>query len=432
MRFLTLFLLLALAVGQDVFAQPVALQASGLIDVERGELVTPGIVVVDGEEIIQIGGPIPAHTRVINLGARVLMPGMMDAHTHMLLSTQQARDFGRFFITNVLESTAYRAIQGTANARSMLESGFTSIRDLGNNGYYGDLDLARAIREGWVAGPDMQGVGRIIAPFGGQFHVPKTNPDLVEPEYIVADTHDELRKGIRANLHYGTDLIKIVVDDWGYVYSEEDVRFVVDEVTAAGTKVAAHVATYRGAANAIAAGVHSLEHAWELTDQNLADMVEKGIVLVGTDFPRSYSGYFTGYDDELAEQAYLSRIERLRRAYEAGVTIAFGADVTDYNPGETRGSMTLEFLDSFRDAGVTPADLLRILTVNPAGLMGWQDTKGTLTVGKHADIIALPGNPLEDPEVLKQADFVMKRGLVYVRDGQFVWDIPLELEIREN
>lgn len=415
-------------------AQSIYIRAGGVVDVTNGTLLENQVIHVENERIVAMGANvrIPSDAgAVIDLTDKVVMPGMIEAHTHLALSTQQGRDFGRFFITNVIETTGYRAIQGVTNARSLLEHGFTAIRDLGNNGNYADLDLKQAVNEGWIPGPDMQVVGRIIAPFGGQFTLQPEHPELVEPEYLIADSQDEMRKAIRQNLHYGTDLIKIVVDDFAYIYTVEDIKFAVDEVTRAGTKLAAHVATSQGAKNAIAAGVASLEHAWELDNQDMQQMVEKGIFLVGTDFPSDYSGYFTGYDEALAKELYDKRIDRLRRAYENGVSIAFGADVTDYVEGHTRGSKTISFIESYQDAGVSPADLLRILTINGATLMGWESDKGTLEVGKHADLIALSENPLDNPETLKEVHFVMKRGEVYKQAGQFVWEIPTKINAVE-
>ena len=126
----------------------------------------------------------------------------------------------------------------------------------------------------------------------------------------------------------------------------------------------------------------------------------------------------------LAKELYEKRINRLSRAYQHGVPIAFGADVTDYIEGYTRGSRTIKFIESFMDAGISHADLLRIMTINGATLMGWEADKGTVDVGKHADLIALNGNPLEDPDVLREVSFVMKRGAIYKQDGQFVWQVP--------
>jgi len=358
------------------------------------------------------------------------MPGMIEAHTHLGLSTQESRDFGRFFITNIIESTPYRAIQGVTNARSLLEHGFTSIRDLGNSGYYADIDLKRAVTEGWIPGPDMQVVGRIIAPFGGQFTLPQENADLVATDYEVADTKEEMIKAIRQNLHFGADLIKIVVDDYDYIYSTEMISFATEAVHRAGKKLAAHVSTNLGAKNAIEAGVNSLEHGWKLDADDLKAMKEKNIFLVGTDFPESYSGYFTGYDTTLAKTMYAERIDRLKRTYEAGVSIAFGADVTDHKQGETKGSQTISFISSFKDAGIGPADLMKILTMNGARLMGWEDLKGSIEVGKHADLISMSGNPLDNPEHLKDIDFVMKRGSVYKQGGSFVWEIPTFIDAK--
>lgn len=160
-------------------------------------------------------------------------------------------------------------------------------------------------------------------------------------------------------------------------------------------------------------------------------MVEKGTFLVGTDFPSYYAGYFAGYDETLAQKLYDQRIDRLRRSYEAGVQIAFGADVTDQKDGFTRGSLTISFISSFKDAGVSPADLLRIMTINGARLMDWDDDKGTVTIGKHADLIALSANPLDDPDALLDVHFVMKRGDVYKQDGRFVWEVPDVIEATE-
>ena len=432
MKFATT-LLLCFSFFHAVFGQEIYIRAGGLVDVINGEVLVNHIIQIEGERIQAIGPDvnIPDGATVLDLSNQFVMPGMVEAHTHLALSTQQGRDFGRFFITNVIETTAYRAVQGVTNARSLLEHGFTSIRDLGNSGNYGDLAIRQAINEGWIPGPDMQTVGRIIAPFGGQFQLQPEHPELVAPEYLVADSHDAMRKAIRQNLHYGADLIKIVVDDFAYTYSEEDIAFAVNETHLAGTRLAAHVTTLEGARKAIAAGVNSLEHAWELEDADMEDMREKGIFLVGTDFPESYSGYFTGYDETLARELYLKRIDRLRRAYENGVPIAFGADVTDHKQGETRGSQTINFISSFLDAGVSPQDLVKILTINGARLMGWDTDKGTIEVGKHADLIALPGNPLENPDHLKKVTFVMKRGQVYKRDGAFVWEIPNTIQAVE-
>ncbi len=168
------------------------------------------------------------------------MPGLFDAHTHMCLNVNPQRDAANFYVTTLLDPTGYRAIQGVANARAMLNAGFTIIRDIRNGGNYADSDLRRAIEEGIVPGPTMQNADRIIAPFGAQFQLQHEKPNLGNPEYVYADTQDELRKAIRENIRFGATLIKVVVDDQPYIYSEEDLRFIVEEATEAGLRVAAH------------------------------------------------------------------------------------------------------------------------------------------------------------------------------------------------
>ena len=165
----------------------------------------------------------------------------------------------------------WRAIQGAQHAREMLESGFTTVRDVGNAGDYLDADLEKAIRFGIVPGPTMVFAGRIIAPFGGQFWNTPTDGRLLDnPEYRFADSRDEMRKAVRENVYWGARVIKIVVDGQKYTYSADDIRFMVEEAARAGVKVAAHVQTEKGARAAIEAGVASIEHGWVLTDEDLA------------------------------------------------------------------------------------------------------------------------------------------------------------------
>jgi imidazolonepropionase-like amidohydrolase len=163
---------------------------------------------------------------------------------------QHKRDAGDYFVTTLRDSTGFRAIQGVANARSMLEYGFTTVRDIGNAANYADTDLRRAIEQEIVPGPTIINAGRIIAPYGGQFQLQPDKPNLGNPEYFYADTRDELKKAIRENIHYGARVIKIVVDDQPYIYSVDDIRFVIEEARLAGLKVAAHCWTEKGARNA--------------------------------------------------------------------------------------------------------------------------------------------------------------------------------------
>jgi len=418
MKRLMLLPLLTLFLVSALHAQPTAIRAGRLVDVERGVSLPNQIILIEDGEITALGDDvdIPDDARVIDLSASVVLPGLFDAHTHMAMTTVPARDFGRYYFTTLLEPTPYRAIQGVTNARSMLESGFTTIRDVGNAGNYADTDLRRAIEEGWIPGPTILNSGRIIAPYGGQFRLQPEKKDLAEPEYFFADTIDEIRKAVRENIHFGATVIKLVVDNQPYIYSEEDIRAAVDEAGRVGLKVAAHAYTDESVTNAVRAGVASIEHGTFLSNETLALMKERGVYLVGTDFPESYS-----------PGRYAERIDRLRRAYEVGAPIAFGTDVTYYREGWTRGSLTLEFLDSFIEAGIPPVDILRMMTINAARLLGVEQDRGSLAVGKAADLIAVDGDPLTDSGALRNVHFVMKAGSVYKEANRFVWETPVKI-----
>lgn len=314
------------------------------------------------------------------------------------------------FISTLTDTTAYRAILGVANAQSMLEAGFTTIRDVGNAGNYADSDLRRAIENGIVAGPTLIGSGRIIAPTGGQYRnlLQPEKRDLAIPEYLFADTRDELKKAVRENILYGAKVIKIVVDDQPYIYSVEDIKFVVEEAAKAGLKVAAHCATEQGARNASLAGVASIEHGFVMSNETLELARRNNVTLVGTDFTELV---FKAYGSP--PQAHTAIVDRLRRAYRIGVPIAFGSDVVVDVQGYTRGSISLSLIESFVEAGIPPKAILQMMTTNGARLLGVEKERGAIRPGYAADIIAAPRNPLDDIYALRQVKFVMKDGKVF-------------------
>ncbi|MDP6162829.1 MAG: amidohydrolase family protein [Acidimicrobiales bacterium] len=409
--------------AHTAFAQDFVLQAGNVIDVEAGRVIKNQSIVISNGRIVEIGNnvTVPEGAEQIDLRHATVMPGLMDAHTHMALSTVDSRDFGRYYFTSLLEPTAFRAIQGVANSRAMLESGFTTIRDVGNNAYYADVALRRAITDGWIPGPHMLTAGRIIAPFGGQFTLQPEKQDLAEPEYFFADTKDEILKAVRQNIHFGATVIKLVVNGQKYIYSEEDVRLAVEEAKKVGIKVAAHATTDASARNAILGGAASIEHGWLLSDEILTLMKEKNVYLVGTDFP--LGSYYA-----ITEENYQVIIDRLKRAYKIGTPIAFGTDVVYYKEGKTRGTATLDFLQSFEDAGIPPLETLRMMTLNTAKLLGVDGDRGAIKVGLRADLIAVTGEPHKDLQAaLKRVEFVMKSGEIYKKDGRFQWETPTKI-----
>jgi imidazolonepropionase-like amidohydrolase len=202
------------------------------------------------------------------------------------------------------------------------------------------------------------------------------------------------------------------VDDQPYIYSVEDIKYMIAEAASAGLKLAAHCVTEQGARNAAEAGVASIEHGFDMSDEALALAKKNNVVLVSTDFNEKA---WLAYDlpPELAKRFYDRGVDRLRRAHKIGVTLAFGSDLVFYAPDETRGTWSIALVDVFVAAGVPPKDILRALIPNAARLLGVERARGAISAGQFADIIATPDNPLDNISTLKQVNFVMKNGKVF-------------------
>ena len=391
-------------------AEVIAIKAGKLVNPETGATAVNQIILVEDRVIKAVGGniTIPAGATVIDLSKYTVLPGLFDAHSHLCFNVRA----GQEQLSNTLSSpTAFRAIQGVANARAMLDAGFTTVRDVGNNGNYADTSLRVAIDRDIVPGPTMINSGRIIAPFGGQFQVQPERRGLSEPEYFFADTKDELRKAIRENIHYGARVIKIVVDDQPYVYSVDDIKFVIEEARSAGLKVAAHCATERGARNAAEAGVASIEHGIQMSDETLQLAKRNNVVLVGTEFTVKLSEYL-GLPPAQAREFHANYVDRLKRAYKIGVPMVFGSDAF-FDVEENRGEQAISIIDSFVEAGVANKDLLRYMTTDAARLLGVEARRGSIKAGLRADLIATSENPLDNIQTLKKVSFVMKNGKVF-------------------
>jgi len=398
-------------VGQ---AQVIAIKAGKLVDPESATVATNQIILIEGRTIKSVGSDIkiPENATVVDLSKQTVLPGLFDAHAHLCMTIRRNRDGGRYYFTTLIDSTAYRALQGVANARSMLEAGFTTVRDIGNAGNYADTDLRRAIEEGLVPGPTIINAGRIIAPYGGQFHMQPDKRDLGNPEYFYADTRDELKKAIRENIHYGARVIKIVVDDQPYIYSVDDIRFVIEEAALAGLKVAAHCWTEAGALNAAKAGVASIEHGVAISNEALEIAKRNGIAVVPIPFTETEAREFKtpGANKQLNEKWF---IDPVKRAYKIGVTLVHGPDVIFTTKEYSRGRLSIETIDHWVEAGIPARVILQALTTNAARLLGVEKERGAIRPGMKADIIATRNNPLDNIETLKGVTFVMKDGQVF-------------------
>ena len=406
-----------LAIG-PVHAQPVALRVGHLIDPDAGTSAANQVILVERGRITAVGPDVevPDGADVVDLTDSWVLPGLMDAHVHLTTAVPphaQGPD------TQWLrEDTALRALRGARNARLVLQAGFTTVKNIGNDADYAGTALLRAIDRGYIDGPTLLTAGKIIAPFGGQSRgMPLEIGPFWQFEYIDADTPDEIRKAIRQNLYYGANTIKLVSDDQRYYYSEDDIRAAVDEAHRAGVTVAVHVTGDDAARNVILGGADSIEHGFELSDDVLRLMKAHGTVLVGTDFPTEHFKMLGPVDAADGMAAAAAGIhDRLKRAYAVGVTMAFGTDVIISPPDRTRADMMLDYLDVWVEAGIPPHAILQAMTTNAARLMKIADQRGRLAPGLAADIVAAPDNPLDDIAALKSVHFVMKGGRVYRHD----------------
>ncbi len=421
MRIMTRGTLIALYVGLlPLVASPAATQvtvirAGSLVDPEEGSVSTGQIIVVEGGTFREIGPEVavPPDAEVIDLSHLTVLPGLVDAHNHLALTYKEVPEHNVYYLTYVLEGTPLRAIQAASNGIQMLSAGFTIVRDMGNAGKYADTALRIAIEQGWIPGPTIINSGIIIGGMGGQFWpTPEMAIDksVVYPEYLDADTPDEIVKAVRQNELFGARVIKICVDCKPWGYTVEEIRLFIEEAAKAGLKVEGHVQTVDGARRAIEAGVWSIAHDSGLTDEMHKRMAQMGIWRAGTETPISLTGHTT-------PQRFERTVERLRNAYENSVPLTFSTDADYYVPGMTRGEVAIEFIETWKAAGIPPADILRAMTTNGYRVSETEGTRGPIEPGLAADLIAVSGNPLETIDALRHVQFVMKDGVVFKRDG---------------
>ncbi|MGA7921843.1 MAG: amidohydrolase family protein [Candidatus Acidiferrales bacterium] len=413
--------LCAAQIAKNVPPVDVAIHAGKVLDVRTGKYVSDQIIWVEGDRIKEIGkaseisSRFPAGAKAIDLSNVTVLPGMIDCHTHLTMTPYDSGPAG------LRKSYPRQALVGARNARVTLEAGFTTVRNLGANGY-SDIALRDAINAGDVPGPRMLASGPALSITGGH-----GDNNFLAPQYNwsddgVADGVEGVALKVREDIKYGADIIKFMAtggvlsegDNPALAqYSPEEMKAIVDTAHGLGRKVAAHAHGAAGIKYAVLAGVDSIEHGSYINDEDIQLMKEHGTYLVPTVYLEDWlmeNLQTLGLTPNMMEKAKMVlpiAQEHLSHAFKEGVKVAFGTDAAVYPHG-----LNAHEFGKMVSMGMTPLQSIQAATVNAADLIGWTDRVGTIEPGKFADIIAVQGDPLADVQVLENVRFVMKGGVV--------------------
>ncbi|MBV8985786.1 MAG: amidohydrolase family protein [Acidimicrobiia bacterium] len=403
------------------------LRSARLLDVEKGELLEPGELLVDDDRIVEVAPTsVPADAETIDLGDLTLLPGLMDMEVNLLLGGPNHESP----LNPVQDDPALRTLRAVANARRTLRSGFTTVRNLGlfvqTGGLLLDVALKKAIDFGWIDGPRVVPAGHAISPTGG--HLDPTMFQALAPHVLpitveegIANGVNQVRAAARYQIKYGAELIKVCVTGGvmshtgppgAQQYSDEELRAIVDEAHRRGLKVAAHAHGDDGIRAAVKAGIDCIEHGSLASDETLRLMIERGTFLVATTYLADGMDISRAAPELQAKAAEVFPRARatISRAIELGVKVACGTDA----PAIPHGRNAKELVALF-DRGMKPIDALRAATTVSAELIDVED-RGRLEAGLLADVIGVPGDPLSDIGVTEKVRFVMKGGRVFRKD----------------
>jgi imidazolonepropionase-like amidohydrolase len=413
-----------------MFSQPnptvkkrIAIRAGHLLDGKSEKPIDNAIIVVEDDKIVSVtpGGTPPAGIEMIDLSKETVLPGFVDAHTHVLLQGDiTAEDYDKQLLK---QSIPYRAILAARNAQIALSHGFTTIRDLETEGaMYADVDVKQAIENGEIPGPHMQVATRAMTPTGMYGPLGYSWEIRIPQGVQYVDGPEEARKAVREQVMYGADLIKYY-SDHGYFYgpdgvlhshvnfSDEEAKAIVAETHRLGKKVAAHAIGNDGIAAALRAGVDSIEHGDGLTEPQMEEMARRGIYWCPTIMVGAYVA--AGRQGNWPKMVETEKAA-FQLALKKGVKIVLGTDAGGFDWRALNEAKEFEYYVNY---GMTPPQAIRTATVTAAELLGWSDKMGTIEAGKWADIVGVAGDPLKDITELQRVNFVMKAGSVLKAPG---------------
>lgn len=426
-RTLIFFIIILISSQEQLIGQKnsIYIKAGFLYDSKENTLLKNKLIHIRGTKIISVSEfeSLPKNSQAIDLTEYTVLPGLIDAHTHVLFSQEANEDFSEHSIQSlIMESDALRVLRGSKRAKSYLDQGITSIKDLGNSGLYLDVALRDAINEGTVKGPRIFASGPILAATGGQIYgVLPEHQNLIDSEYRIISSPEDAKNAVREHVNQNVDLIKICADNLPNktFLTIDEIKAVVETAHSYNLKVTVHCVTNQSAWNAVEAGVDGIEHGFNLADSTLTKMAEKQIYLVPTENSEDYMNTYVelaGYNANETEwiDKYLNKMAaRLKKAIDKEVPIVAGSDnYTDINV--SRGESSTDMFRYYFEAGMKPLDILQSSTYISAFHLNKENDIGYLSPQANADIIAIKGDLINDfISTIENVEFIMKGGKVY-------------------
>lgn len=425
----SLFVMIGTASDQNT--QEVYLKTGRMFDSEKGEFVSNKVIKVVGRRIASVTDKvdIPEGSQVIDLSDKSVLPGLIDAHTHLLYLESLTGDPNNLTMQGLksvlLEGDALRALHGAARAKTFLEAGITAVQDVGNSGRFADVALKIAIEDGSITGPRMRVSGPGLSAAGGQFpKVLQEHQGLIDYEYRVIRSVEDGIQAVRENVNMGVDLIKVYADNAPNkaLLSVEELAAIVKEAHRYGLRVTAHAVRETSVRNAVLAGVDGVDHVYSVKEETLKLIKEKGVIVIPTYSDRKSFMTMMKLSRRIPENKLEESWKRfnmmfrnlIQRFMKHGITVASGSDMY-IDVKCPQGQAAKRVLYSYFESGMPVLEVLKTTSVNAAKHLGMEGRIGVIKPNAFADIIAVDGDPEKDIYCLDNVVFVMKGGKVYVK-----------------